>query len=125
MAGILFHFIAKLPWNISPALLLGVKLKMGENLTQGKQQISSNPREFGIILPQQVPVGRFSRQQQHIQCPAGATSGQGHTQCGASQCFILLFLSKFRFSPPSLIPDTFVPGTHPYLQFFTVPKDLG
>lgn len=31
MAGTLFQLMAKLPWNISPALLLGVKLKMGEN----------------------------------------------------------------------------------------------
>lgn len=49
----------------------------------------------------------------------------GHTQCGVTQCFTLLFLSKYRSSSPSLIPDTFLPGIHPYLQFFAVPKDLG
>lgn len=27
----LFQFMAKLPGNISPAVLLGMKLKMGEN----------------------------------------------------------------------------------------------
>lgn len=31
VADTLLLFMAKLPWNISPALLLGVKLKMGEN----------------------------------------------------------------------------------------------
>lgn len=31
VADTLLQFMAKLPWNISPALLLGVKLKMGEN----------------------------------------------------------------------------------------------
>lgn len=119
-----FQLTAKLPWNLSPAPLQGVKLKMGESQAQDKQQISSNPKELGMIFPGQVPAGVFARQQHLIHCPAGGTSAQGHTLC-CTQCFTLLLLSKHRFPSPSLIPDTFVPGIHPYLQFFSMPKDLG
>lgn len=42
-----------------------------------------------------------------------------------SVLLLRISLSKHRFSLPSLIPDTFIPGIHPYLQFFTMPKDLG
>lgn len=93
-----------------------------------KHQISSNRRELGLIFPPQVSAGVFAREAAAVQRSPSCRrlpAGQGHTWRDTGQRFILLLLSKYRYSSPSLLPDTFVPGIYPYLQLLATPKDFG
>lgn len=103
----------------------------GRELNPGrknKHQISSNHRDLGLIFPLEVSAGVFARWAAAVTRSLSCSTlpaRQGHTQHDVAQHFILLLLSKYRYSSPSLIPDAFVPGISLYLQLLAMPKDFG